>query len=192
MMLRLFIADVSALCPESVVLPPERAEKLRKLTRIEDRRLSAGVYLLLCRACDMLGIPREYSVGENGKPDFTGGGLHFSLAHSGKYALCAVADSAVGADIEMPRAGSQRIAERFFSPDEAAHVTTAEDLCRLWTMKESYIKARGLNLSALSDFSVLKSEGFSYLCRKHDGYCIAVCAEGVVPENTEPEVVCLC
>lgn len=70
---------------------------------------------------------------------------------------------AVGVDIELPRAGGARLAKRFFQPDEAALVYAADDpdreFCRLWTLKESYIKCADLRLGNIRSFSVVSGRG---------------------------------
>ena len=190
-MLRLFLADISGIDPDKAaeLLPPQRLEKMRRLRTTESKQQCAAAYLLLCRAANALGISPEYTVGRNGKPDFTDGRYHFSLSHSGKYALCAVSDVSVGADIELPRADYAKIAQRFFTKDEALLCTTPDSFCRIWTQKESYIKALGLRLSALGSFSVTAPpEGVCFSHFAHDGYHISVCAVG----NEQPPCVELC
>lgn len=89
--------------------------------------------------------------------------LHFNLSHTEGLIACAVVlNREVGVDVEDIRRGGDliQIADRFFSPREV------EDLMALpaehqesrffdyWTLKESYIKARGMGLSIpLDQFS---------------------------------------
>ena len=79
---------------------------------------------------------------------------HFSLSHSGDYAVCALSDAPIGVDIEQCRPRSfLSLAERYFTPDECERLralstndrTTA--FYRLWTAKESVLKALGVGLS---------------------------------------------
>ncbi|MDZ4857897.1 MAG: 4'-phosphopantetheinyl transferase superfamily protein [Candidatus Hydrogenedentes bacterium] len=91
--------------------------------------------------------------------------IAFNLTHSGALALAAFARGArVGVDIERMRDefDSQRIADRFFTPEESAALRGADESERLlrfaeqWTRKESFIKARGEGLSfPLDAFSIL-------------------------------------
>ena len=180
-MLKLYISDVSGLDIESAsaLLPPDRYEKMKKLRRSEDKKLSAGAYLLFRRASELNGLSPDYTVGLNGKPDYSASGMHFSISHSGCYAVCAVSDKTVGVDIERPRHGSLKLAERFFAADELDHLKSCgspdDEFCRIWTMKESFIKAYGLNLSELGGFSVLDSRCCSYCGFTFNGYHISVC-----------------
>jgi 4'-phosphopantetheinyl transferase len=90
--------------------------------------------------------------------------LHFNLAHSGAWALLAVArDWPVGVDLERLRPELERaaIAKRFFAPSEArrlAALSPADQqpaFFRCWARKEAYLKARGSGLALpLDQFEV--------------------------------------
>lgn len=182
-MIKLFIADVSRLDIKKA-LPQVSAYRLQKVLRCPDdekKRCSLGVELLLYRA---LGAdkPLSYSLGENGKP-YIEGGAFFSLAHSGKYAVCAVSDFAVGVDIEGARKNSLRLARRFFTRSEYERIAASgepdELFCRLWVIKESYIKATGKGLNTpLGSFEANDRIGeYSTAHFERDGYHIALCAK---------------
>jgi len=89
--------------------------------------------------------------------------LAFNLAHTEGLIVCLVARSdAVGVDAEYTprRTAYARIAGRFFSRSEAAALRALppdaqpERFFAYWTLKEAYIKARGLGLALpLSAFS---------------------------------------
>ena len=66
----------------------------------------------------------------------------------------------MGADIEKVRNVNLRIAKRFFSKSECAALDAQEDslkkrdLFRIWTLKESFVKAVGTGMhTALNSFS---------------------------------------
>jgi 4'-phosphopantetheinyl transferase len=91
-------------------------------------------------------------------------GLSFNISHTKDLILMAVTDgAAIGVDVE--NFGSRDlpvgIADRHFAPDEVAalhSLPTAEQKRRffdLWTLKESYIKARGMGVS-------ISLDGFSF------------------------------
>jgi 4'-phosphopantetheinyl transferase len=102
-----------------------------------------------------------------GKPEISGPSgapsINFSLSHTKGLIVCAVSsDSAIGIDAENVErvADHMEIAQRFFSPYEyrALQDLASSDRPRrfleYWTLKESYVKARGLGLSLdLSAFS---------------------------------------
>lgn len=89
--------------------------------------------------------------------------LHFNLSNARSLVACAVSRAPdVGVDVEeIDRHGETiGIADRYFSSDElrALHAAPAERrqqrFFEFWTLKESYIKARGMGLSIpLEQFS---------------------------------------
>ncbi len=108
------------------------------------------------------------ATGPFGKPGLVPGAstqdLRFNLSHSGELALCAVAvGREVGIDVERMHGGRDltAIAERFFSPPEAAALRATDEgrraraFFKYWTRKEAFVKARGLGLlMPLDQFSV--------------------------------------
>ena len=94
----------------------------------------------------------------------TPSGLFFNLSHKPGFVTCLVGPGRdLGVDVEdlsANRAHLFQIAERFFSPSEAAALRAlpaerqTQRFYELWTLKEAYIKARGVGLSlGLSSFS---------------------------------------
>lgn len=106
--------------------------------------------------------PEAWTFGEaaNGKPVLAerhhGIDLTFNLAHTDDLVACAVARGAdVGVDVEAvkSRVHALDVAMRFFSPAEVDELRTCGEgdrdarFIEIWTLKESYIKARGEGLS---------------------------------------------
>jgi 4'-phosphopantetheinyl transferase len=100
----------------------------------------------------------------HGKPALdaqcAGGDLRFNLSHSDGVALYAITRGReVGIDIERIRRDLEfdRIAERFFSPQEVATLRALprdiqnQAFFTYWTRKEAYVKARGDGLSLPMD-----------------------------------------
>ncbi len=181
------------------MLSPERAGKARACRLERDRCLSAGVGYLLSLALARQGVSEvaaEYEYRELGKPYIKGyENIFFSLSHSGEMAMCAVSlGGEVGCDIEAPGRHSIEMAKRFFNPGEYRHIINSPDpegeFIRLWTLKESYIKALGRGLCMqLSAFEIiptlppkLKGEGsvFFHEYRVGKGYIAALCTSGGV------------
>lgn len=89
--------------------------------------------------------------------------LRFNLSHTRSLAACAVAwNCELGVDVEAidRRNSGMQIAQRFFAPaevDELISFPPADQPTRFfdyWTLKESYIKARGMGLAIpLDQFS---------------------------------------
>ena len=173
------------------------------------RCLAAG--LLLRRVCGITD-DRQLTYGENGKPYIKGGGVYFNISHGGNYVVLAAADREVGVDVEQVAPYSQAIAARVFTQAErewmrqkgegcegregrggrdegagcnegAVHYECDEAFYRLWTAKESVMKAAGLGfalppetfcvLSAIKG-DALKIAGKSWFLdlMHHDGHII--------------------
>ena len=193
-------------------VPESRQRKVLSLRHAESRCLSLGAGLLLVLALETRGIDgRTVRIAEGpyGKPylqDFPG--LHFSLSHSGKWVMCALSDAPVGCDVEQIARGTEKLAGRFFHPAEQAALAAAgpengearrREFTRIWTRKESYVKATGTGISVpLEKFSALNdSPEVHYLDvpGTDPDYCFSCCALG--GENGFPEwrpagKVCLC
>jgi 4'-phosphopantetheinyl transferase len=105
-----------------------------------------------------------FRYGEFGKPRLDGAGPRFNLSHAGSVGLFAFGAAVeVGVDVEVlgEHADRQRIAERFFSADEARRLGALPageqdaGFLACWTRKEAFVKARGDGLSlALDAFDV--------------------------------------
>ena len=178
-MIELFIADVSGIDIESALsrVSEYRRDKALRCASEALRRQSLGAELLLYRALGG-GKSTTYSIAENGKPYFENGPC-FSLSHSGKYAVCAIADTEVGVDIESPRGDFEKLAKRFFSEAEYADIMNSaapeEQFCLYWVKRESYIKATGKGLRALSEPMIPE---YSTAHTMYDGYYIGLCVKG--------------
>lgn len=102
---------------------------------------------------------------EYGKPYLQGvKDFHFNLSHSGDYVVIAVSERHVGIDIEKKVKVDYRIAKKFFGEKEVQEILTSSEeqdrvdaFCRIWTLKESYVKAIGKGLSI--PFSCRSSRG---------------------------------
>jgi 4'-phosphopantetheinyl transferase len=149
----------------------ERQEKALAYSHQIGRARSLGAGLLLDealrRTCKQVPLPAEISFDKHGAPSVKGfDGVYISISHAGNYAAAAVSSLPVGVDIETIRKCRPGICKKCFTPEEAALVLsqkTPEEtdavFSKLWTRKESYIKAIGKGLAqSLSEFSVLDDE----------------------------------
>jgi 4'-phosphopantetheinyl transferase len=105
------------------------------------------------------GVPSpQFRINAWGKPELDGAGpkLRFNLTHTRGLAACAVTASGdLGIDVEGvdPAVDGLELARQFFALQEAAllaRVPVAQRdvvFCRLWTLKEAFIKAVGQGLS---------------------------------------------
>jgi 4'-phosphopantetheinyl transferase len=101
--------------------------------------------------------------GKPGIPDFNG---HFSVSHSGDFAVAIVSyETPVGIDIERIRDRIERVAERFLTMEELEQMGQCDRLEKLhvcWGAKESLYKLNGKpNVDLQKDIRI---EPFDYLC----------------------------
>ncbi len=115
------------------------------------------------------------------KPGITRQNIRFSLSHAGNMVgLGVVLDHDLGVDVEdKKRRVNKGVAQRFFSPEEIRQVMPGDNpeasfqkevFLAIWTLKESYIKARGRGLSIpLNSFGfTLKPPGFPGISFRDD------------------------
>lgn len=138
-------------------LSADEVARADAFTRDEPRRrfilARGGLRRLLA---ERLGIgPAEvaFEYGPTGKPSLAGGAsLHFNLAHSGELAVAAIAERAVGIDLETtrPRKSAHDLAARWFHPEEQRRIDAAADplaeFYRTWVMKEAALKLVGVGV----------------------------------------------
>jgi 4'-phosphopantetheinyl transferase len=111
---------------------------------------------LLLGAC--LGLPPaalHFALGENHKPMLaTAPELHYNVSHSGNWVLIAIASVAVGVDVEKinPHFPYQEVLKQSFSESEKVfvgrHPAQLSAFYRLWTRKESFVKATAQGIDA--------------------------------------------
>ncbi|MBR5897304.1 MAG: 4'-phosphopantetheinyl transferase superfamily protein [Lachnospiraceae bacterium] len=212
MFLKVYLADISPLYDDEVFETyykealPYRKDKVDglKLKKPKCRSLGAGV--LLKKALEDAGVKADFIISDNGKPALKNDELQllFNLSHSGDRAMCVISDCPVGCDVETVKE-NKRVADRFFTEAEAKLANrSATDFTRLWTLKESFIKATGEGLArALDSFSLdfdkdenvtgVKVDGIArkefsfYELNYEDGYRYAICVKGDT-KGVKPQV----
>ena len=99
----------------------------------------------------------EWGEGPHGRPEIGGGAtpLRFNLTHSAGLVACALAwDRDVGVDVEdlERRPVDRAVVTRYCAPAEVADIDAHGDrwhdrFLHYWTLKEAYLKARGLGIA---------------------------------------------
>ena len=172
---------IALLSPEVLRTPVVRANALSLLSEEEIKRAEAFVFdadrdaFLATRALARVILGRytrasprrlEFVTSAAGKPELQAPllepRLRFNVSHTRTLVACAVVwDADVGVDVEALREVPTEIAERLFSPPEieALRAMTPrqqqEGFLAFWTLKESFVKARGVGLSMpLNSFGV--------------------------------------
>lgn len=154
-----------------------------RITRHED------AYALLAFAVrhrwDLEQLP-HIARGEQGKPYFPARPeYHFNLSHSGRFALCALDERPVGADLEVIRPHHPKLAQRICSAQELDWLEQQSDktsaLCQLWTRKEALVKYHGTGLTVpLREIRVplspaCEQEGLLFHSSITPEFCLCVC-----------------
>ena len=185
-------------------MPEERKRKIMSLRPAESQRQSLGVGILLFRAMEKYGLEpegREIRAGKFGKPYLPGApAFQFNLSHSGERVLCAVCDRPVGGDVERIERDLTGLARRFFHPEEQAALAAVPEeernalFVRLWTRKESYLKAKGTGISeSLNGFSAVSPPGDVWYAEGPEipGYVQSCCVIGEEEPSFRWHEVCL-
>lgn len=212
-MIEVYITDIRQWNEEAVYhewlnrLPAERKERAESCRHAADQRRSLAGTLLVYKAfAAWQGSTQSASVqtavsqneasetpapdmafayGSDGKPYLPAyPQFHFSISHSGDYAVCAVSEKEVGVDIQEIRPVKTDIAKRFFTEAERAQIERAHMqtghtqnakskhmlpdennymLFRIWSAKESYVKLTGRGMAeGLTTFTADMEAGRIY------------------------------
>lgn len=220
MMITIRMLQVPEVLPEaywnhflSQVSAERRAQASRFLRQADAYRSVLGEILTRVTLSKLTGLrPAELSFTRNsyGKPLLSHhSDVPFNVSHSGDWiALISGGTDELGVDVEKIAPIDMQIAERFFSPMESQFLAAEPDdrrlgtFYRLWTLKESYIKAVGMGLSIpLDSFAILPDERKEWHCeqageyrfhsqRLDEGHMLAACsAGGELP--SQPEIITL-
>jgi 4'-phosphopantetheinyl transferase len=179
------------------LMPAERQERCKRYRRTTDKTLCIACYLLLCHALKQLyNFTDKIEFGYNGygKPHIKGNPeVFFNMSHTEGLAICALGDEELGVDCEKIIGHHEDVAKMIFSKKEyeafIQSADKAEAFFRLWTLKESYVKAIGTDLAlhlnsaefdlhirsgdySMGDYS---SKNFIY---KND-YSVSLCKKGI-------------
>ncbi len=139
-----------------MLLSQERIDRIMRYSDPTDklRGLVAGLmlrYVLGSKYANIL-----YNA--HGKP-YIEGGPSFNLSHSGSYVILGTSENELGVDIEKIKSYNAKIPSKFFSEDEQQWLqmqNNDEAFFKIWTAKESFLKAIGTGFSeSSSEFSVL-------------------------------------
>lgn len=146
-------------------LSDERRKKALSYHFEKDRLLSiaAGLFIGYIEST----YHTEIGFNANEKPYASNGNVEFNISHSGHYVVFAESDLPVGIDIE--EMGHHKDIYKNVMTDDEYHIfmgypdNVKDDLfCRMWTVKESYMKAVGSGLTIAPDtFSVITDNGIS-------------------------------
>jgi len=145
--MNIYVCDITYLLdlPCAEWLTDVRLARMQRYIQRKDqaRCLAAGLLLRRIFGADEA---KRVAVTSLGKP-YLPGGPHFSLSHSGSKVVLLTSKHETGVDVEQIAPCSEAVACRVFTPHEQAWLLeqgTDEAFYRLWTGKESIMKALGL------------------------------------------------
>lgn len=162
-----------------------RRRRVADIAGDDDRKRTVAGELLARRmlaqhlGCGENGVPLRWD--ELGKPTVEHPGVYVSVSHSGPWAVCAVADTPVGVDVEVIRSAQEKFMRRVCDEQEMACIRPGDDGdCRrfweIWTAKEALFKLTGKGpLLALSRFRL--PEGIALDYTEQNGCAVTVAAK---------------
>ena len=162
-------------------LQPTEPERFTRYRADADRMMFLGGRLLarglVGRALGVGPMAWRWREGAHGRPDIADPptSLRFNISHSAGMVVCALAEGRdVGVDVEhLTRPPvDPRIVRRYCSPDEAVDCEAQgaawqDRFLRYWTLKEAYLKARGLGVSVPLDEITFDLQGDDARVRFH-------------------------
>ncbi|EPY14016.1 4'-phosphopantetheinyl transferase family protein [Paenibacillus alvei] len=139
-----------------------------------------GEILVRVAVCNKLGISNHaliFGKNEYQKPLLLQpADYHFNITHSGEWVVCALSPDPVGIDVERIKRMNLDFDESIFSKKEYEALLECNEeerleyFFKLWTLKESYVKAIGKGLHIpLNSFSFTIDEEHSVLFEADEG-----------------------
>ncbi len=158
------------------IMSDYRQKKTLRFLKDKDRCLSLGAGILTDILLEEYGLREKnmnYAENKYGKPFFPERqDIKFNISHSGSFAMAAVSSSEVGCDIEEDKKTDTDISRLCLSENERK-----DDIIRIWTMKESFLKKEGCGLNRnLTELEAKKIENL-YQIENIKGYWAFVCTE---------------
>lgn len=182
-------AYVSDLDIDEKEISEYRKKKLKAIKTESARKQSLGAEAVLIanirkNVSDAV-FPLKYEADKNGKPEFVNAcDIHFSLSHSKNIAVCAIAQTPVGVDVQEIKEPNLKIAEKYFTQNELSLNDGSDSwFMHIWSRKEAVAKAEGTGISiGLSKIDVSSNNvilnGEKYYVQdiaiQDKNYCMAV------------------
>jgi 4'-phosphopantetheinyl transferase len=158
------VSDPAARARCEAVLSPGERDRMQRFHFERDRHIYLVAHALvrtaLSRYATCAPAAWTFTVNQYGRPDIAPGicelPLRFNLSHTrGLVAVAIALERDLGVDVEhmYPRSFDLGVGEHFFAPAEVAALTALpaeaqrDRFFAYWTLKEAYIKARGMGLA---------------------------------------------
>ncbi|MEB3292059.1 MAG: 4'-phosphopantetheinyl transferase superfamily protein [Synechococcales bacterium] len=166
----------------SLLSKDEKARAQRLKNQIHQQRFIAARGLLrLLIATQLHEKPDrlQFTYTNQGKPQLSYPALpylHFNLSHAQNRVLYAISTHhPIGVDLEplKPMQDALALAQRFFTPAEAATIAALPDhershfFLRYWTCKEAYLKATGDGLGKIQQLEIQLARSIAHSLSRH-------------------------
>ena len=140
-------------------------ERIKKIVHVKDvYRTFIGellVRFIIFKQYGYIGNELKFDKNIYGKPFLCGFPFfHYNIAHSGEWVVCATYNKEIGVDVEEILPFDVQLAKGMFTEEEYLSLFNMKKegnvgFYDLWTLKESYVKAKGMGLSIpLDSFNV--------------------------------------
>lgn len=166
-----------------LLLDKDKQQKVEKLQKIEDQKRAIISALLLNDILKYYGLSTSDIIyNEYGKPYLKNNEICFNISHSGDYVVCAVSKNEIGVDIQEIRKVNDLIVQKKYTKEEQKYVTDDVTFTKVWTLKESYVKAIGKGLyqkleevETINSNQLSKIGDFQFQSMIIDNYCLSIC-----------------
>ncbi len=135
-----------------------RQDKISRYKFERDKLLSCGVFLLLRKMLDGVGVVEpEFKIGKYGKAYISNyENIYFNLSHCNKIVVCGISDKEIGVDVEYNDPSIDlNIAKNYFYNEEYENIKKSKnpknEFFKYWVLKESYMKYTGLGFNLKLD-----------------------------------------
>lgn len=136
-------------------------DKILEYRRYEDSLRSLYGKLMLKNILNLDKIQLKYN--KWGKPELMNNiGIHFNISHSNEWVIVGISAKPIGVDIQKIDKIDLSIAKSCFSKDENEYILSLpsdeqkDAFFKLWTLKEAFIKAKGMGLYMPLDSFTIK------------------------------------
>ena len=165
----------------------EKRTKIDKLVNKKDKYRSIIGEILLSKLIDNY-TELLFKTNKNGKPYIINKNIYYNISHSNDFIICAISNKEIGIDIEKIKTVNLNIINKFATDKEKKYILSNKDkalerLYQIYTLKESYIKCLGDNMTKLLDIEFIIDNNItcsdknikSYTINDINGYSISIC-----------------
>lgn len=151
------------------------------------------VRYLAANLLHMKSVDFRYGYSINGKPYLMGcDTFQFNISHSGQYVAVSAGPFETGCDIQKYESNYHGMEQIVFNKAEQKLIQSDKDFYRLWTLKESFLKAIGTGfLDDPTKYTVSNKIGSTKILYHHNeyrfhefdelnNYAVSVCANGEI------------